>query len=224
MLFKDTFFSISWDLGIRHRHFWQDFKSYNFITRHSQDTSKSHADGILWTPVTNLNVPRLKGNTIAHSWSNVNVYLLFISLAFIIRLAKWGWLKKLAPQWLPCQAPRIIGSVLGLVDPVSVYCDWERQKVWPATSLSVWQHITLSEQICPWGTQACCWVIKQPTKQTHKWQKTGYSFTLCSARNQKWAVGVDFHKSLYRISTQGLEGTSRLCTIKHPEDVRCNIT
>ena len=41
----------------------------------------------------------------------------------------------LAPQWLPCQAPGIIGSALGLVCPVSalglvcpvsVYSDWER--------------------------------------------------------------------------------------------------
>ena len=30
---------------------------------------------------------------------------------------------KLALQWLPCQAPGVIGSVLGLVGPVSVYCD-----------------------------------------------------------------------------------------------------
>ena len=27
---------------------------------------------------------------------------------------------------LPCQAPGVIGSVLGLVGPVSVYCDWVR--------------------------------------------------------------------------------------------------
>ena len=30
---------------------------------------------------------------------------------------------KLALQWLPCQAPGVIGSVLGLVGPVSVYYD-----------------------------------------------------------------------------------------------------
>ena len=34
--------------------------------------------------------------------------------------------KKLALQWLPCQAPGVIGSALGLVGPVSVYCDWVR--------------------------------------------------------------------------------------------------
>ena len=34
--------------------------------------------------------------------------------------------KKMALQWLPCQTPGFIGSALGLVDPVSVYCDWER--------------------------------------------------------------------------------------------------
>ena len=31
---------------------------------------------------------------------------------------------KLAFKWLPCQAPGIIGSVLGMVGPVLVYCDW----------------------------------------------------------------------------------------------------
>ena len=33
---------------------------------------------------------------------------------------------ELALQWLPCQAPGIIGSALGLVSPVSVYCEWVR--------------------------------------------------------------------------------------------------
>ena len=33
---------------------------------------------------------------------------------------------KLALQWLPCQAPGVVGSALGLVGPVSVYCDWVR--------------------------------------------------------------------------------------------------
>ena len=30
-------------------------------------------------------------------------------------------------------------------------------------SISVWQHIQLSEQICFWDTPACCWEVKQPT-------------------------------------------------------------
>ena len=34
--------------------------------------------------------------------------------------------QKLALQWLLCQVPGVIGSVLGLVSPVSVYCDWVR--------------------------------------------------------------------------------------------------
>ena len=37
--------------------------------------------------------------------------------------------EKLARQWLPCQAPGVIGSALGLVGPVSVYCDWVRWRV-----------------------------------------------------------------------------------------------
>ena len=36
--------------------------------------------------------------------------------------------QKLALQWLPCQAPDVIGSALGLVSPLSVYCDWVRWK------------------------------------------------------------------------------------------------
>ena len=41
--------------------------------------------------------------------------------------------QKLALHWLPCQAPGVIGSALGLVGAVSVYCDWVRQKVGSAT-------------------------------------------------------------------------------------------
>ena len=37
--------------------------------------------------------------------------------------------QKLAFQWLPCQAPGVMGSALGLVGPVSVYCDWVRKNV-----------------------------------------------------------------------------------------------
>ena len=56
---------------------------------------------------------------------------------------------KSALQWLPCQASGVIGSALALVGPVSVYCDWVRWKVGSATSVSVWQHVNLSEQIRP---------------------------------------------------------------------------
>ena len=55
----------------------------------------------------------------------------------------------LALRWLPCQAPGVIGPALGLVGPVSVYCDWVTWKVWSATSVSVWQRVKLSEQIRP---------------------------------------------------------------------------
>ena len=37
--------------------------------------------------------------------------------------------QKLALQWLPCQAPGVIGSAVGLIGQVSVYCDWVRWKV-----------------------------------------------------------------------------------------------
>ena len=64
--------------------------------------------------------------------------------------------------------PGIIGSVLGLVGLVSVYCDWVRWKVWSADFISVWQHVKLSEQVRPWDTLACCWGVKQPTNKTNR--------------------------------------------------------
>ena len=33
---------------------------------------------------------------------------------------------RLVLEWPHCQAPGVIGSALGLVGPVSVYCDWVR--------------------------------------------------------------------------------------------------
>ena len=55
----------------------------------------------------------------------------------------------------------------GMVGPVSVYCDWVRQNVWSATSISVWQHIKLSEQMRPWDTLACCCGVKQATTSSY---------------------------------------------------------
>ena len=72
---------------------------------------------------------------------------------------------KWALQCLPCQAPGDIGSALGLVGSVSVNCDWVRWKIGSATSISMWQHVKLSEQIHPWDTLACCWDVKQPTNK-----------------------------------------------------------
>ena len=57
----------------------------------------------------------------------------------------------------------VIGSVLGLVDPVLVYCDCQKT-VWFAFFVSVWQHVQLSEPIRPWDTLACCWDVQGPTK------------------------------------------------------------
>ena len=34
--------------------------------------------------------------------------------------------EKLVLLWLLCQAPYVAGSVIELVGPVSVYCDWVR--------------------------------------------------------------------------------------------------
>ena len=57
----------------------------------------------------------------------------------------------------------VMGSGLGLVGPVSVYCDWVRQKVGSITSTSVWQHIfCLSRSVPEIYTLACCWDATQP--------------------------------------------------------------
>ena len=48
---------------------------------------------------------------------------------------------------------------------MSVYCNWVRWKVLSATSISVWQHVHLSEQIPPLDTLACCWDVKLPTNK-----------------------------------------------------------
>ena len=62
--------------------------------------------------------------------------------------------------------PDDIGSAQGLVGLVSVYCNWVRWTVWSVTSISVWQHIQLSQQIGPWDSLTCCWNIKQPTNNS----------------------------------------------------------
>ena len=77
----------------------------------------------------------------------------------------WIFFKAVWYQWLPFQAPGVIGSALGLVGPVSVHCDWVRRKVCCAVSISVWQRVKLSEQIGPWDTLACYWDVKQASNQ-----------------------------------------------------------
>ena len=42
------------------------------------------------------------------------------------RVESYHWHKNWHSQWLSCQAPGFIESALGLVGPVSVYCDWMR--------------------------------------------------------------------------------------------------
>ena len=68
-------------------------------------------------------------------------------------------LKKLALQWLPCQAPGVIGSVLGLVGPVSVHCEVGSLICNLCLSMTACKIV----QIGPGDTLACCWDVKQPT-------------------------------------------------------------
>ena len=81
------------------------------------------------------------------------------------RVESYQWLKNWHSSGYPAGCLVFIGSVLGLVGPVSAYCDWVRWKIWSATSVSVWQHVKLSEQIRPWDTLSCCWDAKQATNK-----------------------------------------------------------
>ena len=121
---------------------------------------------------------------------------------------------KLALQWLPCQAPGVIGSALGLVGPVSVYCNWVRWKVRSATSISVRQHVKLSEQIRPWDTLACCWDVKQPTKKQTPIQRrdSGFlQFPHCSAN------------CLQRVRSSGPDAIVCKARATHRALTRCNM-
>ena len=60
--------------------------------------------------------------------------------------------------------PGILGSVLGLVGLVSVYCDFVRQQFQAATPILVWQRIQFSKQIHPWGT-LCIWLGYEGSKK-----------------------------------------------------------
>ena len=70
---------------------------------------------------------------------------------------------KLALQWLPCQVPGVIGSALGLVGPVSVYCDWVRWKDGSAPSISVWQHVELCRSVPEIHSHVAGTLSNQPT-------------------------------------------------------------
>ena len=48
--------------------------------------------------------------------------------------------------------------------------------------MSVWQHVNLSEQICPWDTLACCWDVKQASNHPSN-QHTSV------AEGRGWGVG-----------------------------------
>ena len=52
---------------------------------------------------------------------------------------------KWALHWIPRQGPGVIGSVLELVGLVSVYSSRLKMQVRSAVSVSVWQHVQLSE-------------------------------------------------------------------------------
>ena len=66
-------------------------------------------------------------------------------------------------------------------DPLSAHWDKGRKRTdaLPETSILVWQHVKLSEQIRPWDTLTCCWDVKQPPNNNNSFarmQKEDRSF------------------------------------------------
>ena len=103
----------------------------------------------------------------------------------------YHWLK----NW---HSSGVIGSVLGLVSPVSVYCDWVKWKVWSATSISEWQHVKLSEQLRPWDTLACFWDVKQASNQLAGWPLECQFLRHWYESTRKNPVQVGFEPRIFR--------------------------
>ena len=88
------------------------------------------------------------------------------------RVESYQWLKTWCSSGY-CQVQGTIGSVLGLVGPECIL--WQEEIVWCASSIPVWQHVQLSEQIHSWDTLACCWDVKQPTNNFSEYYCAGWS-------------------------------------------------
>ena len=65
-------------------------------------------------------------------------------------------------------------------------------------SVSVWQHVKLSEQISPWDTLACCWDVKQPANQPTR------------SLADRWDTTVDFTTSILKRGLEKLQTSNRL--------------
>ena len=75
---------------------------------------------------------------------------------------------------------------------------WLGEIVGSATSISVWQHVKLSEQICPWDTLACCWDVKQPTNNNSLQRRKRHSTNLTTDTvNKGFFPLVVYHETPY---------------------------
>ena len=79
---------------------------------------------------------------------------------------------------------------------VSIQYNWMRSQVWSTISVSVWQHVELPKQICPWDT-LCLLLGHRKTRTTTKHDSRG----LVTEPSQCW-VTVDIcwqapHPSLF---------------------------
>ena len=131
---------------------------------------------------------------------------------------------KLVSRWLHCHAPGNTGSAHGLVGQASVYCDWAGQHVSYATSISVWQHVHITEQIRPCDTLACCWDVKQATNQQYRTSDhctCGHSTIVVSVILQL-CYPTSFRCAISRVATVLSRSSSYHCAI-NPTSYLCAI-
>ena len=112
--------------------------------------------------------------------------------------------------------------MLGLVGPVSVYCDWVNWKVGPATSMSVWQHVKLSEQIRPRDTLACCWDVKQPTNKLYHLSRTCPLLHSRSQTSSKATSPPPLHPPLSGVAQSYTTTLQSLWSLHHPSTTSSN--
>ena len=76
----------------------------------------------------------------------------------------------------------------------------------------MWQHVKLSEQICPWDTLACCWDVEQPT---NKWLQT----TVCArTKMDRYQCPTDTRQHVSLVTTVRLpDGHVSMSTLLFPE-------
>ena len=92
--------------------------------------------------------------------SNLIILIIIIIIIFFLVKSASGWQTGTPVTTLPGSWHYRVSAGTGW-PCVNILWLGEVQ-IWSATSVSVWQHIQLLEQIGLWDTVGCCWGVKQP--------------------------------------------------------------